>query len=80
MTTLPESKLKDTASAVIGKPVTVVSNLRNIDDMSYFEATTSDGSNYSCSLQVVFGISSSIKSATKGNAFLMSKPFQFQRF
>ena len=58
MTTLPESKLQETASAVIGKPITSVDNVRHVDDMSYFDAKATDGTTYSCSLQVVMGFAS----------------------
>jgi hypothetical protein len=58
MTTLPESKLQETAAAVIGKPVTAVSNVRSVNDMQYFDARVGDGTVYACSLQVVFGVTS----------------------
>lgn len=55
---LPDSKLQETASAVVGKPMKSISNVRRMDDMSYFDAHASDGTNYACSLQVVLGFSS----------------------
>lgn len=58
MTTLPESKLKETASGVIGKPVSSVTNIRSVGDSQFFDAKASDGSNYACSLKVVFGVTS----------------------
>ena len=58
MTTLPQNKLQETASAVIGKPVVSVSNIRSVDDMEYFDAQTNDGIIYACSLQVLFGTTS----------------------
>ncbi len=58
MTTLPQNKLQETASAIIGKPVISVSNIRSVDDMQYFDAYTNDGAVYACSLQVVFGMTS----------------------
>lgn len=58
MTTLPDSKLQETAGAVTGKTITSVSNVRHADDMSYFDANASDGTVYACSLQVLFGTTS----------------------
>jgi hypothetical protein len=58
MTTLPDNKLLQTASAIVNKPMTSVSEVRSVDDMQYFTAHATDGTNYACSLQVVFGVSS----------------------
>jgi uncharacterized protein YunC (DUF1805 family) len=58
MTTLPDNQLQDTASAVVGKPMASVGNVRHLDDMSYFDATATDGTTYACSLQVVMGMTS----------------------
>lgn len=58
MTTLPQSKLQETASAVIGKSVTSVSNVRSVDDAQFFDAKAADGTVYACSLKVVFGLTS----------------------
>jgi hypothetical protein len=58
MTTLSESKLQETAGAVIGKPVTSVTNVRSVGDMQYYDAKAGDGSTYACSLQVLFGVTS----------------------
>lgn len=58
MTSLPDSKLLEAASAVVGKPMKSVDNVRGLDDVKFFDAHASDGSVYSCSLQVVLGISS----------------------
>ena len=58
LTTLPESKLQETASAVVGKPMKSVGNVRGIDDMKYFDAYATDGTVYACSLQVVLGMAS----------------------
>jgi hypothetical protein len=58
MTTLPNSQLQETASAVTGKQITSVSSVRHVGDMSYFDARAEDGTVYACSLQVVFGTTS----------------------
>jgi hypothetical protein len=58
MTTLPTEKLTETASAVIGKPVKAVSNVRSVGDTQFFDAQVADGKTYSCSLSVLFGVTS----------------------
>ncbi len=58
MTTLPDSKLQETASAIVGKKIISVTNIRHSDDMSYYDAHAVDGTTYACSLQVVMGFTS----------------------
>jgi hypothetical protein len=63
--TLPESQLSSTASGIVNKPITAISNVRSVGDMEYFDATASDGTVYSCSLQVVLGMSSQHQQCAK---------------
>lgn len=56
--TLPEDKLSSIASALENKSITSVSNVRSVGDVELYDATASDGTVYSCSLQVVLGVSS----------------------
>lgn len=56
--TLPADKLSRIAGALVNKPITSVSNIRSVGDLELYDATASDGTVYSCSLQVVFGVSS----------------------
>jgi hypothetical protein len=58
MTTLPENKLADVASALVNKPIKSVNNVRSLGDKQLYDATASDGSIYSCSLSVLFGYAS----------------------
>ena len=56
--TLPTDKLSSIAGALVNKPITSVSNIRSVGDIELYDATASDGTVYSCSLQVVFGMGS----------------------
>ncbi len=58
MTTLSRSKLQETASAIVGKKITSISNVRSVSDEQFFDAHASDGTTYACSLEVVFGVTS----------------------
>lgn len=65
MSTLSPDKLSETASAVTGKPIARVINIRSVDDEEYFDAVASDGTVYACQLQVVFGMTSQHQQCTK---------------
>lgn len=58
MTTLPDSKLQETASAVVGKPMKSVSEVRYVDDRAFYNANATDGTVYACQLSVLFGMTS----------------------
>ena len=58
METLPDSKLSSIASGLVNKPISSVSNVRSVGDTELYDATASDGTVYSCSIQVLFGVSS----------------------
>jgi hypothetical protein len=55
---LPDTALRDAAGTVVGKPITSVSNVRQDDELTYFDAQASDGTTYACSVRRLFGISS----------------------
>lgn len=65
MTTLSDDKLVETASAVTGKSISKVTNVRNVDDEEYFDAVATDGTVYACQLQVLFGTTSQHQQCTK---------------
>lgn len=56
MMTLPTEKLSEAASAVTGKSIKSVSNVRSVGDKQFFDAQSVDGKTYACSLSVVMGM------------------------
>ena len=65
MSTLSPDKLSETASAVTGKSIAQVTNIRSVGDEQYFDAVASDGTVYACQLQVVFGVTFQHQQCTK---------------
>ena len=65
MSTLSPDKLSETASAVTGKSITKVTNVRSVGDEQYFDAVAIDGTVYACQLQVLFGMTSQHQQCTK---------------